>query len=62
MPRFRCIRKCYVVDRLYKVDDYFEGDAAPTRSFEGYVEGKGIKPVSVAKPAESQAPAQGRGK
>lgn len=45
MPRFRCTRRCYVETvpgngRLYKVDDYFEGDKAPTRSFEGYVEPK----------------------
>ena len=45
MPKFECIRKCYVdldpdkgLGRLYKPGDFFEGDKAPTRSFKGYVE------------------------
>ncbi len=60
MAAFRCNRKCYVLDRLFKEGDVYEGDKAPCKHFDGYV-----KPgsASVAKPAdEKQAPGQGRNK
>lgn len=57
MPQFACIRKCYVEDRLYKPGDVFEGEKAPTRSFEGYIE-KGKEPAKAQ--AQASLP-QGQG-
>jgi hypothetical protein len=51
MPGFTCLRKCYVEDRLYKAGDVYQGEKAPTRSFEGYVEkAKAVQPQ--AQPAQ----------